>query len=605
MEKNSKLFIFLLLTFVCCNKLVAQKIIVSVPEKVYVGENFRLSYTINSQDVENFHAGTVPSGIEIIAGPYTSQQSSYQMVNGHTSSSSLITFTYTLYAVKQGIYSLPSAQAVVNGRKIKSNAVKVTIVGKGHSRNNIKNQYNEDGEFHDESSRISGNSLFIRVSANKRRVCEQEPITLTYKVYTLVDLTQLKGDMPELTGFHTQEVKLPQQKSFHIEQVNGRPYRCVTWSQYVMYPQMTGKLTIPSITFKGIIVQQNRSVDPFEAFFNGGSGYTEVKRDIKAPSLTIQVDPLPNRPSNFSGGVGKFNVSTRLSKSIVKAGQPVTLTIEISGVGNLKLLKQPNVIFPKDFEKYDVKITDKTRLTSNGVEGKMIYEYLVIPQNQGEYSIPAISFNYFDVEKQSYKDIKTQNLSIKVIGGNKKDNNISEFQKDDNDIHDIKANDKGNHEVGDYFFGSIAYFIIIILLIVIFVSVFILLRRYENDKKDAVKLRGVHANKMATKKLKLANNLMERGDTEEFYNEVLHTLWDYVSDKLNMSIEELSRTNISEKLSARGVDYSIIHIFISAIDECEYERYAPGDMAGNMKKTLDSAFAAITKIELFFRNNKK
>ena len=225
MEKNSKLFIFLLLTFVCCNKLVAQKITVNVPEKVYVGENFRLSYTINSQDVENFHAGTVPSGIEIIAGPYTSQQSSYQMVNGHTSSSSLITFTYTLYAVKQGIYSLPSAQAVVNGRKIKSNAVKVTIVGKGHSRNNIKNQYNEDGDLHNESSRISGNSLFIRVSANKRHVCEQEPITLTYKVYTLVDLTQLKGDMPELTGFHTQEVKLPQQKSFHIERVNGRAYR--------------------------------------------------------------------------------------------------------------------------------------------------------------------------------------------------------------------------------------------------------------------------------------------------------------------------------------------------------------------------------------------
>ena len=134
-------------------------------------------------------------------------------------------------------------------------------------------------------------------------------------------------------------------------------------------------------------------------------------------------------------------------------------------------MKQPNVIFPKDFEKYDVKITDKTRLTSNGVEGKMIYEYLVIPQNQGEYSIPAISFNYFDVEKQSYKDIKTQNLSIKVIGGNKRDNNISEFQKDDNDIHDIKVNDKDNHEVGDYFFGSIAYFIIIILLILIFVSV--------------------------------------------------------------------------------------------------------------------------------------
>src|SRR3712207_8732877 len=105
---------------------------------------------------------------------------------------------------------------------------------------------------------ISGNDLFIKVSANKKRVHEQEPILLTYKVYTLVELTQLEGKMPDLTGFHTQEIKLPQQKSFHVENVNGRPYRCVTWSQYVMYPQMTGKLQIPSITFKGIVVQQNR-----------------------------------------------------------------------------------------------------------------------------------------------------------------------------------------------------------------------------------------------------------------------------------------------------------------------------------------------------------
>lgn len=172
---------------------------------------------------------------------------------------------------------------------------------------------------------------------------------LTYKVYTLVDLTSLDGKMPDLTGFHTQEVKLPLQKSYHIEKVNGINYRCVTWSQYVMYPQMTGKLKIPSITFKGVVVQQNQNVDPFEAFFNGGSGYVEVKRDIVAPAIDIQVDPLPQKPVGFSGGVGSFSISAKADNKNVKAGDPLTLRVVVSGVGNMKLLKQPNVTFPKDF----------------------------------------------------------------------------------------------------------------------------------------------------------------------------------------------------------------------------------------------------------------
>ena len=144
--------------------------------------------------------------------------------------------------------------------------------------------------------------------------------------------------MPDLTGFHTQEVPLPQQKSYHIERLNGRNYRCVTWSQYVMFPQMTGKLSIPSITFKGIVVQQNRSVDPFEAFFNGGSGYVEVKRNIVAPGLDIVVDPLPNKPADFSGGVGRFTISAQLNHTTVKEGNPLTLRVVVGGIGNLKLV---------------------------------------------------------------------------------------------------------------------------------------------------------------------------------------------------------------------------------------------------------------------------
>ena len=146
-----------------------------------------------------------------------------------------------------------------------------------------------------------------------------------------------------------------------------------------MYPQMTGSLKIPSITFHGIVVQENRSVDPFEAFFNGGSGYVEVKRDIVAPGLSVEVEPLPTKPANFSGGVGKFNISAQVDNKDIKAGEPLNFRVVIGGYGNLKLIKQPVVKFPKDFDQYDAKITDKTKLTSTGLEGNMIYDFLAVP----------------------------------------------------------------------------------------------------------------------------------------------------------------------------------------------------------------------------------
>ena len=297
----------------------AQSISVWAPSAVSTGENFRIAYTVNTQNVEEFRAGNIPAGIEVIAGPYTSSQSSFQMVNGHTSSSSSITYTYTLYAEKAGNYTIPGARAKIGGHTVTSKPVRIKVTGARRQNGNAPQMHDDtDNGLRTAGSHISGNDLFVRVSANKRRVHEQEPILLTYKVYTLVELTQLDGKMPDLTGFHTQEVKLPAQKSFHVEKVNGRNYRCVTWSQYVMYPQMTGALKIPSITFKGIVVQQNRSVDPLEAFFNGGSGYVEVKRDIVAPGLNVQVDPLPTKPTDFSCGVGHFSISAQAIKQRLK-----------------------------------------------------------------------------------------------------------------------------------------------------------------------------------------------------------------------------------------------------------------------------------------------
>lgn len=579
----------------------AQTLTANAPSQVQNGENFRLTYTVNTSNASDFRIGEIPEALEIITGPYTSEQSNFQMVNGHTSSSSSITYTYILCANKNGSFTIPAARVHANGKTITSNPLKVTVSGKAAGTGNapkMHDDYDDRPQMRAAGTPISGSDLFIKVSANKQRVHEQEPILLTYKVYTLVDLTQLEGKMPDLTGFHSQEVKMPQQKSFHIESVNGRNYRCVTWSQYVMYPQMTGDLEIPSITFNGTVIQQNRNVDPFEAFLNGGSGYVEVKRSIKAPGLKIHVDPLPKRPDNFSGGVGKFNISGQLNKTEVKANDPITVRVVVGGIGNLKLIKQPVVNFPKDFDKYDPKVTDKTKLTANGVEGNMIYDFLAVPRNQGKYTIPPVEFTYYDISANAYKTIKTQAFELEVEKGDGNGGTAVDFTDEKNqDIHAIKTGKVVRQDAASLFFGSASYWIVLALLLAAFIALMIIFRRRAIENADIVKMRGKKANKVANKRLRAAHKLMVAGKQGEFYDEVLRALWGYMGDKLNIPVSELSHDNIADKLAEHHVDEQTVNTFIEALDECEFERYAPGDAAGNMNKTYESAATAIEKIE--------
>lgn len=604
-----KRFILSYLLSVVSVVLGAQTLSVGAPSQVSLGENFRLSYTISTHNVKDFRLGSIPRALEIIIGPNVSSQSSIQMVNGHTSSKSSVTYTYILCAAKDGSFVIPPAHVYVNGKKVSSKAVKINVSGTSSKSSGAPRMHDDSQSglrVDDAGTAVKGNDLFIKVIANKRRVHEQEPILLTYKVYTLVELTHLEGKMPDLMGFHTQEVELPQQKSYSIERVNGRPYRCVTWSQYVMYPQMTGRLEIPSIVFKGTVIQQNRNIDPYEAFLNGGSGYTEVKRSIKTPNLYVNVEPLPNRPANFSGGVGKFNISAQISKEEIKSGEPVNIRVVIGGNGNLKLIKQPRIGFPKDFDTYDAKVTDKTKLTANGIEGHMIYDFTAVPRNSGEYVIPPVEFVYYDTGLNRYKTIKTQELKLNVAKGFGTGAAVSDYTNDlkNKDIRPIKKGYAEHNGSGATFYGSSLYWTILVCLLLGFVILLVIFRKRAIDTADIVRLRGKKANKIAMKRLRAAYKLMIVGNVD-FYDEVMRALWGYIGDKLNLPVESLSRENIAEKLVEKNVDDETVSKFIMALDECEYERYAPGDAAGNMGRTYETAKTAIINIENVMKSSFK
>ena len=586
-----KRYIILFLSLMSVCLLQAQRVRVAAPKQVTVGEEFQVEYIVYTQDVRRFQLGRLSNGLEKVFGPATSSQSNYQFIDGHASSSSSMSFTYVFIATKKGNLNIGPAHIFVNDQELASTPVRIVVT---NGPTNV-GHYDSHNDPRTAPSKVSSNDLFIKVSANKTTVYEQEPVLLTYKVYTTKNLRQLIGKMPDLVGFHVQEVDLPQQKTFHKERIGKRLYNCVTWSQYVMYPQITGTLKVPPLTFHGVI-QESNTFNPFEAFgIDGGS--TNINKDIVAPGLAIKVLPLPSRPADFSGGVGHFNLSAQLDKKEIKAGNPVTIRVVVSGAGNLKLIKQPIIQIPKEFESYDVKVTDKTQLTTKGAEGNMIYDQVVIPHQEGLVAIPPVKFCYYDLAQRKYVTLQTSPMELKVSRGDGTSKDILSVDLPNEDILPLKQGSSSLDKVGNFFFGSIAYYIILILLLGTGGVLSFYYRDRFAHRVDMVLKRGKNANRISSSRLHAAKLLMLKNKNLDFYDEVLKTLWGYESDKLNLPVELLSRDNISGQFSKIKVPYEVIDKYISAIDECEFERYAPGDEKGNMKRTLDAAMKAIADME--------
>ena len=575
----------------------------NAPEVVVSGDQFRLSYTINSQKVRDFRAPSI-QGFEVLMGPSHSTQSSTQIVNGNVTSTSTITFTYILMAGKEGDYKIPGATIVADGNNYTSNSVEIKVLppdqssgaSSGNSARSSRNQVN--------SGKITDKELFMLATASKTNVYEQEAILLTYKVYTQVNLTALDGDIPDLKGFHTQEVELPNQKTFTLEHYNGRNYNTTIWRQLVLFPQQTGKIEIPSVTFEGTISQRVASADPFDAFFNGGN-YVNINKNIVTPKLVIDVKELPaGKPTNFSGGVGEFTISSSISTQDLKTNDAVTIKLVISGTGNMKLINTPEVAFPQDFEIYDPKVENKFNLTRNGLAGSKVIEYLAIPRHAGTFTIPPIEFSYFDLKSQSYKTLKTDAYTLNVAKGEgNADQVVANFtSKEDlkvlgQDIRYIKTGETNLTQKDDYFFGSMSYYMWYLIPLTLFIAFMAVYRKQAMENANVAKVRTKKANKVATKRMKNAGKLLAEKKSEAFYDEVLKALWGYISDKLSMPVSQLSKDNIEEKLQKHQVSDELIKEFINNLNDCEFARYAPGNQDEKMDKIYSSAIDVISKME--------
>lgn len=601
--------IFLLLLVIAALPMQAKNgatLTADAPEVVVSGDQFRLTFTVNTQKVKDFLAPSI-KGFDVLMGPTRSQQSSTQIINGKVSSSSSITYTYILMAGKEGTYTIPAASIEVDGEKVFSNALTIKVLPPDQTAGN--SQANQGGGGSSSSrgqiagSRITDKDLFITATASKTTVYEQEAILLTYKVYTSVNLRQLMEDMPDMKGFQMQEIQLPQQKQYSMEHYNGRNYNTIIWRQYVLFPQQTGKLEIPAVTFDGVVAQQTISDDPFDAFFNGG-GYIEVKKKIVAPKVVINVKPLPVKPANFSGGVGEFTMTSSINAKEVKTNDAVTIKLTIKGAGNMKLITSPEVKFTEDFEVYDPKVTNNFDVSRAGLSGTQTIEYLAIPRHAGNFTIPPVEFVYFDLKSQSYKTLKTEAYDLKVEKGKgNADQVIADFTNKENvkvlgqDVRFIKLGDTTLTPKGEVFFGTMGYWLGYLIPFIVFVALVVFFRKQAAENANVAKVKTKKANKVATKRMKLAGKLLAENKKNEFYDEVLKALWGYISDKLSIPVSQLSKDNIEAELTKHGVAEDVTKTFINALNECEFARYAPGDENEAMDKVYATSVDAIGKME--------
>ena len=616
-NKTKRLLLPVILLLMAGIQAIAQDVsfTAQAPQAVVVGERFRITYKVDSRDSKEFRAPDMKS-LNVLAGPSTSTSSSTQIINGQISSSYTMTYTYVVVATQEGDVELDGATITAGGKQVTSNRLTIKVLPPDQTSQQQQGSRQGQGSSQSANQRTSGQTstassadeLFMLATVDKTTVYEQEALLLTFKIYKLpsVDLRTMSNKMPDLKNCHVQEVELPQQKEFNLEHYNGRNYQTMVWSQYVLFPQHSGELEIPATPFEGVVAQRvvNRSNDVFDVFFNS-SRYVEVKKDLTTRSIKINVKPLPQgKSSAFYGGVGDFTISSSISSTDVTANDAVTVRVILSGTGNLKLVKTPEIKFPQDFDIYDPKVENKYTIKGGRQTGNKVYEYLVIPRNAGQYTIPALEFQYFDPKSASYKTVKTDEYTLNVAkgqGGGESQTSVSYVNKEDlkyvgQDVR-FHATPVALKSDSTQFFGSLLFWLLLVLPLVILLALVVISRKRIADNANIAKVRVKKASSVASKRLKVARKLMKENRKNEFYDEMMRALLGYFGDKLSIPVAELSKDNIQSELKRRAVAEEPVKQVVALLDDCEFARFAPGDDTGRMDRIYEQAVGVIGQIE--------
>lgn len=583
------LLILLIFSNVCVTFAQSVEFKASAPAQVIIGRPFQLSYSVN-QRAKDLRAPEF-TDFDYVAGPYTSQSSSTSFVNGKRTSSFQMTYTYTLLASKEGSFTIPPATIKVDGEQYTSNGVRITVLPADEpAQTNANRQSHTAGTTasqQHESQTISSENIFMRTLVSKTKVHEQEAILLTYKLYFAgVDVAQLTNNtrLPEFKGFLKQELEMSEIQT-ELEHYNGRNYQTAVLYRTLLFPQRSGDIVIDPAQFEALLRVQNRAQvrSIFDDFFNS---YTTVTKALQSPGITINVSALPaGKPLGFCGGVGQFNISSSISSTELQANEAVTLTITIQGAGNMKLLKTPAVDWPEGFEVYDPKVTNNFSVTTSGVSGTKTIEYLAIPRAGGVYTIPAIQFAYYDTQADAYRSLATSEYTLNIARSTNEESGAAvvntyvqkeNIQQLGSDIRYIYTGElKAASNRSSISFGTLLFWLFYAIPISIAALMFIVFRKRIKENADVTRMRYKKANKVAQRRLKVAEQLLQQNKKEAFFEEIERAAWTYLSDRLSIPTAQLNKENIAQILTEKAVPDATIKQMLHVLSTAEFARYAP------------------------------
>lgn len=577
---------------------------VDVPRVVGSDENFRLVF-IAEGEPSSFNPPQLKD-FDVLAGPSTSTMTSTQIINGKRTDSYQVSYTYILQARSVGTFSIPSASAVIGGKTYHTNPVSVEVV-----KGDANNSGNSSGATSQKSSgTISSDDIFMKMSVSKGKVVKGESLLATLKLYTKVPIGGFENvKFPTFNGFWSQEVDTPSNIEFTRETVNGKIYNAAVLRRYMLIPQQTGNLVIDPSEMTCLVqvrASSGGSRSMFDDFFDS---YQTIKRKITAPSIHVNVSPLPSgAPASFAGGVGEFQLSARLTKDTINANEAVSLEVSVSGSGNLNLVEAPKITFPADFEVYDTKINDNTSKSGRGTSGTKVFEYPLIPRGAGVFELGPVVFSYFDIGAKKYKTLTSEKLTLRVgqaVEGSENSSaslpmgvNKQSVKSIGSDVRYIRSGLSGLVRGNSFFFGSVTFFALIVLIAASYILMDKFLSKRIERNRDIAGVKNRRANKVARARLKNAESLMKQNLYSAFFEELHRAILGYCSDKLNLSLADLSREKIASSLEEKSVSKEHSEELLALIEVCEYARYAPDQDKPEMGQNYQRAIKLISDLEV-------
>ncbi|MBS4013558.1 MAG: protein BatD [Bacteroidetes bacterium] len=607
--KKSVILIFFIITSLSWNLFADDiSIRVNAPSQLVAGDRFRLEISVNARPSE-FIPPTL-SNFKVISGPNQSSSSSVQIINGKVTQSESFTYAYILEALQQGSYTIGSAIFIHNKVEYRSDPLTINVVRGGTTSASPQQQPSQQQS----SGSIKSDDIFIRATVSNQNPFQGEQIVISYKIYTRVNIAQYSIEKtPGFQAFWTEDVNLGGNQQAYNESINGVTYRVAEIRRVIAFPQRSGEMTIDPLELECIvqIPVQGRRGSVFDDFF-GGSFFGQVQNErvtVRSNPIKIDAKPLPNqnRPATFSGLVGSFDISASVNNLEIKANDASNLVITVSGKGNIRMVEKLSIQFPKNLEAFDPNVSDNIQINSNGVSGSRKFDYLLIPRTGGEFVIPSIQFTYFDPSTSKYITKKTQSFNIKAEAGQYVAGTSATPSSEDvgllaEDIRFIYTKPIFLSTKGKYFYKSNFFYVLIILPFALFIIALIFWRRHIELQSNKALVKNRKARRIANKRLKTALLHLNNNNDKSFYEEVSKALWGYISDKMNLSISQLNRDNIEKSFNDKEVPTDLINQFLSALDDCEFARFAPGDPRSLMEDIYKQAESTIINIEKDFRN---